>query len=476
MICFDEVKIEVIDDYFNLNEVISNELIDEDVIRRLQDYIGLKCKKVLVEYPYFDKDYLSTYYAHYAQKFRSYSKWCCRLHILGEEDEYYGNVVLRPTIEGTRIGGTYLVPEILIREKAYLITTDINFHVLGNDMKCNCFPWMMQETDIDVCAHVALWTILRYYGTKYTNYSDTTMGEIIAEIEEDWGRKTPSNGLTPIQISNLLKKHSFTPIVRKNNKDIQGLFLNEVIAYIESGIPIIGILSPKQHAVSIVGHGEINYEILGDDIARQRIAEKGTEVVLHSKLINSLYVMEDNFFPYRVVGKDLPTSESDVDYFLQEIVYAVIPLYSRMQLVYNEVYYRYLALVKAKVMNWNEKHVARIYITSSNSLKREAFQSVNMNGILKDIILGMNLPKFVWCIDIASDELYKDNKTEGRIIIDTTCGTYETDIWILMHDSKEIRYYDMVENRRKETAAIIEPYDCYVNNLKMKEPIYNQEG
>lgn len=52
-------------------------------------YIGLKCNLILVEYPYSDKDYLSTYYIHYSKKYKDISKKSYRLHLFNDEI-YYG--------------------------------------------------------------------------------------------------------------------------------------------------------------------------------------------------------------------------------------------------------------------------------------------------------------------------------------------------------------------------------------------------
>lgn len=249
-------------------------------------------------------------------------------------------------------------------------------------------------------------------------------------------------------------------------KEENNQFLDEMTAYIESGIPIVGFISPKQHAVSIVGHGKINYDLLNDPVNVSKLKDDETGIILHSKLISSLYVMEDNYFGYRKVSKELPTSESDVDYNLYEIKFAVVPLYEKMHLVYNEVYERYVSLVESGTMNWEDVKVSRIYMTSANSLKREAGNNEDMCEELKMIILRLNMSKFVWCIDIAGIDNYKNNLTSGRVIIDSTCSTYEKEPWILMHDGNQIRYYDEDENDNYIVECDIQPYKIYTNNLE----------
>jgi len=466
VIDFNELPIRSLEDYDKLFELINKNVIDEQTVYTLKTFLGLNCSRIVIEYPYNDKDFLSTYYCYYSQKFRGFQKKCYRLHIMGESDEYYGYIILRPTVKGTRLGTAYISPVALVDEEAYLMLAGFEAHIMDNKQEIMCFPWMKQEVDISVCAHVAAWTILRYYGTKYHNYADTTMGAVSQKIKTDMGRKTPSNGLTPVQIADLFQEYGFSPIIRGGMKDKNNQFLDEMTAYIESGIPIVGFISPKQHAVSIVGHGKINYGLLDDSDSISKLKDDETGIILHSKLISSLYVMEDNYFAYRKVSKELPTSNSDVDYNLYEIKFAVIPLYEKMQLVYNEVYERYISLVESHTMDWEEIKVSRIYMTSANSLKREAGRNNEMCDELKTIILRLNMSKFVWCIDIAGTDNYKKNLTSGRIIIDSTCSTYEKEPWFLMHDEHQIRYYDEDENENFIIECKIKPYTIYTNNLK----------
>lgn len=471
MIKVDVVRISKLEDYERLMEIIPERYLDSDVIDRMKKYIGLNCIKILVEFPYNDRDYLSTYYIHYAKKFKGYEKNCYRLHILGSKDEHYGSLTLRPTVRGTRIGTSYLKPQILIREEAYLSLSKYVTHVMGREITNECFPWMMQETDISVCAHVSVWSILRYFGNKFKNCADTTMGEMIEKIHVQGGRKTPSVGLDPIEISDLFAKYDFTPIIVFGSNDRERLFLDEVISYIESGIPVVGIMPQRHHAVSILGHGKIEYEYLNDIKTAESLKIKGTNIILHSKLIRSLYVMEDNSFPYRQVTKDLPSKDSDVDYNLYEISLVVVPLYKKMHLSYKEVYHRYLSLVEAANMEWETPQVVRIYITSSNSLKKFAVESTDMSEKLIDIITMLNMPKFVWCIDIAGFDNYQDQLTSGRIIIDTTCASLENQPWILMHDSKQVIFHDLETRKNKTVKMRIRPYKIYINNLRPVKPI-----
>lgn len=477
MITFASVKIESLDSYAGkLMEVIPEQLIDNEAINVLKKYLGMNCDEIRVEYPYYDGDYLSTFYIHYSQKLRPYEKLCCRLHILKNE-EYFGYITLRPTTKGTKIGKSFLMPELLVKESAYMLLHHFKAHIVGNEISIRSFPWKSQETDISVCAHTATWTVIRYFGNKFHNYADTTIGEVVEHTQNDWGRKTPSLGLTPVQVSDLFKEYNFSPLILQHDKAKDDGFLEEIVAYIESGLPMVGFLYPIKHAISIIGHGTVNKDILDDETSINMLKDEEINIISHSKLIQDLYVMDDNVFPYCKMPLSLPSEESDVIYGIMELQYAVVPLYRRMQLVYSEVYERFRVWRKEKVMDWEELCICRIYITSANSLKREATNSQDMNEILIDTIINLTIPRFVWCIDLAGVENFKNGKTSGRIIIDTTAPTLEEDIWLLRHDGNKIEFID-IENGdiiRKDSYSVIEtnikPYEMYENNLQKIEPV-----
>ncbi len=463
MIKIKKLRIKTEKDYEKLNKHVPRHLIDTDVIDCLKGYIGKKCDTIKIEFPYYDSDYLSTYYEHYAQKFKQYGKTCCRLHIEAG-NIYYGYITLRPGVRGAKIGKTYLSPRLLLKHDAYLMLGNFEAHTLGQTLHIHCFPWKKQQTDISVCAHTAVWTILRYYGTKYAHYADVTIGDIVSKIENDWGRKTPSLGLDPVQVSDLLKSCGFSPLIVSREKSNSSMFYDEILAYVESGIPMIGFLTSQCHAMSIIGHGMVDYNALS---ASEMLMDKENSIISHTKLIQSIYVMDDRYFPYREVPVMLPDKDSDVQYGINELSYVVIPLYSRMQLTYREIYNRMVSWIKAKVMQWETCNVYRIYITSANSLRKRAFDSTTMPQELKDVILTASLPKFVWCIDLAGIENYKQGKTSGRIIIDTTSATLDSEPWIIRHDMQAIQYKDYDKNTKNiyEVKIAMKPYEVYENNL-----------
>lgn len=485
MISFHRIDISSDQFHKNMKDLLEpHSLYDQKVVDKLQKYLRNKCDILEIEYPYYDSDYLSTYYIHYSQKLCNYPKACCRIHIY-KDTQYYGYITLRPTVGETKLGKTYLNPSIIIDETAYLINAFFIAHIVGNRISIQGFPWKSQQTDISVCAHTATWTIVRYFGDKYRNYINATIGDIVERTHNEWGRKTPSLGLTPIQVSDILKEYKFTPLIIENidkndsaSLDIDkndSAFLDNVLSYIESGLPLIGFLEPIKHAISIIGHGVIDYNLLNNEDFLLKNVDPELDIISHGRLIKDLYVMDDNIFPYQKMSVTLPTQSYSIDYNFNELKYIVVPLYRRMQLTYDDVYARFYVWRKCNVMNWERPCVSRIYITASTSLKQKALECSDMNEVLKEIIITLPLPKFVWCIDLSGYDNYKNKMISGRIIIDTTAATMENEPWILRHDDSHIQFKDLLDtsspNEYYEVSCNIKPYSLYRNNLGEFNPI-----
>ncbi len=474
MISFNRINITALDDYSKLKDFVEETHIDDIAIDMLRNHLGTNISSIIVEWPYYDRDYLSSYYIHHSKKLKEYSKYCYRIHFISPENTYIGYSLLRPVMPGRHLGRTYLDPRIVIKEKAALISGKYSSHFLGGKFEISGFPWMMQETDITVCAHIALWNVLRYYGTKYPHYESPSLGDVVEKVHAEWGRKTPSIGLTPVQVSDVLSAYDFFPIIRGFSRDNIQELTDELLVYLESEVPVIGMSDVNQHAVTFVGRGSYNCELLDDDFfIRKHKSHKGN-FILSTQLINSTYVMDDNLFPYAKVDR-LASRQSDAAYSIGEMTYLVIPVFERMQLAYHKLYGRIETLLASKGKNeyafsWqNSLRVVRIYIASANKLKEYIAAMKDVNQILKDAVLRLPLSRFVWCVDISTPDEFKQEKISGRILIDTTAGTNASEPWLLMHDDRHIMLYDIMPHDKRPQMIMrytdIQPYPMYKGEL-----------
>lgn len=74
MITYTDITISQIDDYEKILEKLPVQFQSNPYQRKwideLKSAVGLKCTSLLVEYPYYDSEYLSSYYEFYVRSFR----------------------------------------------------------------------------------------------------------------------------------------------------------------------------------------------------------------------------------------------------------------------------------------------------------------------------------------------------------------------------------------------------------------------
>lgn len=291
--------------------------IDYNSVKESIRAIGGAPCMLIIEYPYLEKDYLSTYYSYYSGKYKNYSKYNFRIHFFDKQEKYVGFITLRPGIPGQNIGRSLLEPDFLLNKNYHVLTGNFKFHFLNYENNINCFPWMKQETDISVCSHVCLWSIIKYF-SKFSQYADTTMNDIINAVNNCEGRKIPSIGLEVKQVANVLESYYLSPLVLGNIIDEENM--NALFGYLESGLPIIAFIKDKLHAVVIIGRAEVtkisdNGEIIFKNETKfnNLYNDDTKKYIMFSELVDEIIVSDDNFIsPYRKV-EQLKAQEINTD-------------------------------------------------------------------------------------------------------------------------------------------------------------------
>ena len=459
MITYTPIPIQCLDDYNLIYEKIPEQFRKNPYIKQwieaLGYKIGLKCTWVLLEYPYYDSEYLSSYYQYYIKKFNVFGKESCRLHFI-RDNRYGGYITFSPTIHYSNISKSYLSPELLLENTAFLMLSEFTANILGSDKAINAFPWMNQQRDFSTCGHVAAWSIMKFYGNEHTGYRDVNIGEIVESVPEYDSRKLPSQGLTFQQMTEIFRVHGTSPLIVKREEGQEEIFYQELLCYIESGIPVIAAIDKKSHAVAVIGHGKPDYSILD--------TQHG--LIDSSNCISSIIVNDDNFFPYYEIGRELKQGYSS--YCLNDIDFIMVPLYNRVHQEYSVLYQKVVDYLETGNLVITEDYVIRMYLASAVSLKKKALQDDAMDLCLKDIILRLEMPKLVWCVEISDKNEYRERKVSAKMIIDSTASSGAPAPWLLVHDCEKIRYYN--DGKWYETFRKIDAYSMYQHNLKEVVP------
>jgi len=131
----------------------------------------------ILEYPYVDKDFRSTYYSDFSKRHQNINRNSFRIHVFGENEEYYGFFTLRNT-PPFNLGRGYLNPKALTVGPGHFLLTKFDAHILGKTFSVDAFPWMQQDANISRCAQVSIWAIARYYSERHPIYAEHTIQQI----------------------------------------------------------------------------------------------------------------------------------------------------------------------------------------------------------------------------------------------------------------------------------------------------------
>lgn len=489
------VKILNNDSYDKLRQVIPPTHIDDFIISELKKNLGTKCKSVVVENPYYDGDYLSTYYIFYSKKLRQFPKECWRLLFCTDATgkHVFGSMSLRPTYDRVRIGRTLINPSFLVDKPSDMILCPQKVHSAGREIMLRVFPHMRQEGDVSVCAHVALWAILRSFSARFNLYRDVKLGEIVEAIEPESERLIPSKGLSVFQISDALLKYGFSPIICSEADDrsrTQGC-ADSIITYVNSGIPVLGISSSRNHAVAIVGKVSVSRDDQSKVWDKPPVtccsvgSNKVIRLLFSSDFVSDYIVNDDNFFPYQRVNRypqksqtncvqyDKEDHPSIVNYKIRDFDYAIIPLYSRVQLCYSDVKELLIGLVEAGNYDdiADQLLVVHPFLASANTYREYANDVIRQyDSDLSELILTIEMPKFIWCVEIATKESFQKGLFNALVLIDSTSATVNKEPYLLVTDEREIRYLDRDVGRAFPQESGRKEFPSFDRNLNEVQP------
>jgi len=359
-------------------------------------------QKLILEYPYVDKDFRSTFYSDFSKRHRQIDRNSFRVHLFGENEKYFGFVTLRNT-SPFNLGRGYIDPKALSIRPGHLLLTRFEVHLLGKTYTVEAFPWMQQDANISRCAQVSIWAVARYYSEKYPQYSEYTIQQIF-ELASSHTRKIPSKGLTIENISSIFSLIGFYPEIYFSEVVNDRKIFNEIIySYIESGIPFVAGLRKKRHAITVIGHLQI-----------EPIKVVQDQIIPLSEFIQGYFSVDDNYPPYSVVG-------NGGKYPISEIDSIIVPLYEKMYLDAQTLLVRVLPQVERSFLPHNTMY-RRVFMTSSKSFKRFIFDHIADERYRAQLLM-LQMPKFIWVVEYIAGDSYPDY-IHSRFIFDATAMEY----------------------------------------------------
>ena len=207
----------------------------------------------------------------------------------------------------------------------------------------------------------------------------------------------------------------------------------QLCTYAESGFPVLA--SFAGHVVTIVGH----------TMDRSRTPPPDADGFVDSTaFLKQLVVVDDNFFPYQLLGDlgdpvNYGKAYQNSPCHLGSIRVAVCPLPEKVYLPASKARTMFTDALKSFLGNselalllrdgLGEPLVTRMQIATSSSFKSrklaKAFQGNQLTDPFAIKVSDLHLPHFVWLMEIAPRSHYLNGRCTGEIVLDATANSME---------------------------------------------------
>ncbi|MBC9932878.1 hypothetical protein [Chitinophaga qingshengii] len=454
----------------------------------------------VIEYPYVDKVYRDSYYSYFSSKLQQYQRNCIRVSVFdgsvapdqfrnatGVADlrsRYWGFVIIRPTIPNV-LGRSVVSPRAL-RENGFLcLTSKFQTTVCAVKFEAVGFPHASQDTETITCAETALWAMMEYFSSRYTEYKPLTASTIMNTLRnQSYFRQLPSEGLSIKQMSFALRELGFGTKSYLRTMYSSASFTNLLSIYIESGIPLILSISDRYigggigHAVLAIGRTETTSDDIDrlvvsmeeDAVVAARMCEKNIRIVECADIEHRFVFIDDNYSAYQLASLEEPMVYYNNDSWRRcEIVEFLVPLYPKvyMDAMAARLYIKDVLMGERFNIPSDTELFIRVFLTSSRSYKDYLAIEDNFPGKFKEAILNLPMPKFIWVGEISSRVLMKQRMANGLVIVDVTEIQTSGDHALLAWGYGEYCYYkNGLVVKLVQNTIPLKMFNIFINNLK----------
>ena len=435
---------------------------------------------VYLEYPYVDKAYRDTYYTYFASKLDAFPRNSIRLSFFNrriEEDEfrkiaelhsiqeaYLGFLAIRPTFPKI-IGRNVIHPSAF--KNADHIGCKVEYNATANCIKFKAtgFPHSSQDGETISCAETTVWSILEYFGHKYSEYKPSLPSQVNAILSRfSFERLVPSKGLTASQISYALREYGFGVKIYSKSAYPDNYY-RILRAYIESGIPVVGVLQNTTgtgHAVNIIGREKLTQEAL-NSLAMCESFGNRVNVFDFGDLDLKCAFIDDNYPPYQMTSLSTPVSYySDPKFAGCELTNFIVPLYPKIYLEAGEARTISITVIKKLKLLVNKDILIKCFLMSSRTFKNELSLNTSIDLVVKELLLAKAMPKFIWVTEISDRTMILNDLVQGMIVLDAT----EPKRLGILAAVLENTFLSKDLTSLQKISVNLTPFQGFVNNLK----------
>jgi hypothetical protein len=491
---YEEGLAEVIHKRFNITMEVAARMVNENIKKHIAQ-LKNNCYLV-IEAPYVDRVFRNSYYNYFSTKLGSYNKDCIKVSIFDKEItaedfrnkdrfgflmvNFKGFFVVRPTLPQI-FGRSVINPSALKKRNFNTCFSNISTTVNGVKLQVGGFPHSSQDSETITCAETTIWAIMEYFSHRYSEYQPVLPSKIIQILNKvSTERQVPSRGLAIQQISYALREFGFGTMVY--SRDQYGDEFESILScYIESGIPLVIAVQnqpPHQligHALICVGHEHVDAEMMGD-LTPILISNRNLEGKLKSKNITiydndtlrkKFVFVDDNHPVYQKAFIDNPTGHYSTQAWRNcRVTNFVVPLHPR---IYLEAYAAKKFVISFLVdgvvsLSDNTEIVLRFYLTSSRSYKDYLSFNATFDENIKDIIVEIPMPKFIWIAELSNKALAAENKSDGLMILDATePNVFDNKPLIIAAFQGHLVKYSQKDCVLQDNAVTLQPFTNFSN-------------
>ena len=444
---------------------------------------------VIIESLYVDSVYRDSYYDYYSTKHSSYGRFCLRMSFFKStfdknidfadesniKENYLGFLVVRPLTKC--IGRNVISPEAKkdSRKDIRICRVKVDTSCLGVKLRAEGFPHASQDNETMTCAQTTIWSLLEYYGNKYSYYRPTLPTEIEEILEPfSYERQLPSKGLTYNQISVALRNFGFGPRIYQSGNTLESIarFRMLLACYIESGIPLAVALTNGKigHAVVCIGTENID---VGDVINHPIQLGAKRLFSWNDTVANANFVFNDDNWPcYQVATLSEPVQryiDAGFDKWNNAQVHQFIaPLYHKVYMEADTAIALSEQIVKSVIPGGDGK-VMRTLLTSSRSFREHVTRMTSLSNDQRLGLLGIPMPKFVWVTELSTPDEFFNKRASTLLLLDATgskMANLSRNIILLLSDGMIYSYDESLKAIIGKPISLPIPFEAFPGNIK----------
>jgi hypothetical protein len=403
----------------------------------------------LIDWPYVDKVYRSSYNIHFSSKNNEYARDCIRLSLFDGEvaakdfrssegvkriqERFKGFMVLRPIVPGI-VGRCVLAKEVLGDVNFVALEAEYPVSVNGVKLVAKGYPYSSQDAEVNTCAETALWTVVEYLRTIHGEYAALLPADIV-NILKDYTpeRELPSKGLEVEQISFALKKFGPASRIFSRAQYRPNKFRNMFSSYVSGGLPVIvAVQLPfTSHAMVAVGQ-ERTTDVMIDALPASKdidllvatvFSQSGIQIFDNDEIPRKFVFIDDNMPVYSLGSFDTPTAEYwDDSWRRSEITHFIVPFHPEVHLEAVAAKQKFLNILSRPQLciTPNSSLFIRMFLSSSELFRDNLAKDPSISKVAKDQMLKAIMPGFVWVGEVSTKEMIKQKKGMGIFVFDAT--------------------------------------------------------